>query len=622
MSIRILPPLLVNQIAAGEVVERPASVVKELVENAVDAGATAIDIEIEEGGRELIRVTDDGSGIAADELVLALTAHATSKIARSEDLEGIATMGFRGEALASIASVSRVTLSSRPRGAEAGATLDAEGDQSGTPRPAGMGPGTRVVVRNLFFNTPARRRFLRSPQAEGTRVAETVRALALAHPGIGFRFLVDGRERLSVTASASLRERVRAVLGQDTDAGLLDVEAADGDLRLRGMVGTPDLARATARALHVVLNGRPIVDRVLQHALREGYRGLIEPAQWPLAVVWLEMDPRQVDVNVHPAKSEVRFHDPQRVHALVRRGVRSALGAEDLVPRLDLTRSTAPAGGGRMPTGAPYRPAPPMPASRTGGRGPGAGPAPTPRERATGPSGFDYQAARHAMRAAAPSDLAFTTGASAGPDPGRDVAGGAWAAPTAAPSAAIQVHRMFIVAEDAEGLLVIDQHALHERVMFEQLRARILAGTLESQPFLVPEAIEAGAGEMEALESLQPLLRRIGIEAAPVGPRSVAVSAFPSLLVERGVSAAPFMQSLLARAAEAPIGDSEEALFEVLDMMACKAAVKAGDRLTPAEISSLLAQRESVERSSRCPHGRPTTLRLTIRDLERQFGRR
>lgn len=616
MSIRILPPLLVNQIAAGEVVERPASVVKELVENAVDAGATAIDIEIEEGGRELIRVTDDGSGIAADELVLALTAHATSKITRSEDLEGIATMGFRGEALASIASVSRVTLSSRPRGADAGASLDAEGDQFGTPRPAGMGPGTRVVVRNLFFNTPARRRFLRSPQAEGTRVAETVRALALAHPRIGFRFVVEGRERLSVTASDSLRERVRAVLGQDTDAGLLDVEAADGDLRLRGMIGTPDQARATARALHVVLNGRPIVDRVLQHALREGYRGLIEPAQWPLAVVWLELDPRQVDVNVHPAKSEVRFHDPQRVHALVRRGVRSALGAEDLVPLLDLTRSTtpaaAPAGGGRTPAGAPFRPAPPMPPAQTGGRGPGAGPAPTPRERATGPSGFDYQAARHAMRAAAPSDLAFTTGSPAGHAPTHE----------AAPGAAIQVHRMFIVTEDAEGLLVIDQHALHERVMFEQLRTRILAGTLESQPFLVPEAFEVGAGEMEAMESMQPLLRRIGIEAAPVGPRSVAVSAFPSLLVERGVSAAPFMQALLARAAEAPIGDSEEALFEVLDMMACKAAVKAGDRLTSAEISALLAQRESVERSSRCPHGRPTTLRLTIRDLERQFGRR
>jgi len=374
-----LPPLLVNQIAAGEVVDRPASIVKELIDNAIDAGATRIDLELEQGGIELIRVTDDGGGIHPNDLPLALSAHATSKIRVAEDLDRIATMGFRGEALASIASVSRMNIRSRTAeggageggieevggaggagagGGGVGATqLDAEGDVVSAPRPASGPRGTSVTVRNLFFNTPARRKFLRTPNTEQGHCVDTARELALSHPHVAFTITCDGKRTLELAGEQSPRERVLAILGAEYADQFVEAHADEFDdargMALWGMVGLPSLARATAKNQHVFLNGRPIRDKTVQHALKEAYRGLIEPGRYPTAAIMLEMDPGAVDVNVHPAKTEVRFRDSSMVHGVVLRAVRDALRGADLTPSAGtLTRAAPFGGGGRAPAGA------------------------------------------------------------------------------------------------------------------------------------------------------------------------------------------------------------------------------------------------------------------------------
>ncbi len=566
MPIRVLPPLVVNQIAAGEVVERPASVVKELIENALDAGATRIAVQIESGGRDLVRVSDDGAGIAFDELPLAIAPHATSKIAEASDLEGIATLGFRGEALASIAAVSRLSLLSRPRGAEEAGAIEVEGGFASGPRPAPGPPGTSVTVRSLFYNTPARRKFLRADSAESGRVARTLESIALGHPGVAFSLDSNNRRALELAPCADRLQRALDILGRELIDELLRVEAAAGGIVVGGLAGRPGRARPTARHPHVFLNGRAIGDRGIMHALREAYRGLIDPARHPTAVLFLEMDPRQVDVNVHPAKSEVRFREPAVVHGAVLSALRGALGELDLTPDLDLR--------GRGSAGAP------------------------PREFGAGPGGFD-----------APPAL-----------PDRDVE---ILPPREFQGDALQVHRKYLVAEDEQGLVIVDQHALHERVMFEKLLEAVERGDLESQRMLLPATIEVDPLQLEALESLQPLLNRLGFDVEPIGPSAIAVHACSSLLLERGVEPGAYLSALLSReASEGPAATPEAALHETLDMMACKAAIKAGDRLSPREIAALLRERHRVERSSRCPHGRPTTVRLTLADLDRHFGRR
>ena len=641
MPIRVLSPLLVNQIAAGEVVERPASVVKELVENSVDAGATRIEVVIEAGGCDRIEITDDGGGIASDELLLALASHATSKISGPEDLEAIATMGFRGEALASIASVSRIVLRSRTAETGEASLVEGEGTQFAPPRPAPGPVGTQVTVRNLFFNTPARRKFLRTPTTEGTRVAEVMRDLALAHPSVSMRLVSDGRTKLDLPPGLDIEARIRTVIDADEDLTLIPVEAAEGGISISGFVAPPAAARSTSRRLHIVLNGRPISDRTAQHALREAYRGLIEPAAWPVAVLYIVMDPGLVDVNVHPAKSEVRFRDPGLVHRVIRHCVREALSAAKIVPAVDLSRfvgeggSTAPpqeqsagaSSGSRQgvswtsASSSAYRPgssAGNFGGASGGSHGRGAAPyAPGGSGRPDGPRGFDYARAAEALQErGTPED---GTGA-----PARDDAPEIELLSSGQPAVrAMQVHSSYIVTQDAEGLIIIDQHALHERIMFEKLRGRLTDGPLEAQRLLAPETIEVSAAELEGFEQLRPLLSRLGIDAEAMGPRTVGVHAFPALLLERRVDPGPFVRDLIRRAAEeGRLDDPEQALSEVLDMMACKAAVKAGDRLSPSEIDALLRMREEVERSTNCPHGRPTSLRIGIADLEKQFGRR
>ena len=618
-AIRRLPALLVNQIAAGEVVERPASVVKELVENAIDAGATRITVELEQGGIELVRVSDDGRGIHPDQIGLALAPHATSKIAHQDDLDRIATMGFRGEALASIASVGRMSIRSRARGEPEARLIEAAGDEVGAPRPASGPPGTTVEVRNLFFNTPARRKFLRTPQTEQTRCVDWLRDLAIAHPAIAFGATVNARRVLDVPGAQSPRDRALDVLGRELGDQLLEArfDRFDDDrgVTIWGLVGLPAIARATSKAQHVFLNGRAIRDKTVQHALREAYRGLIEPARHPTAVLMIEMAPSAIDVNVHPAKLEVRFRDQSMVHQAVLRAVRDALLAADLTPSA-ATKTPAFFGGG-VPGRAARAPEPGLASGEVSVK-------PrlddSRRDVPGRPAGHaDFQAIRaaieHADRhpARAPSSALPET------------AGGAVLPGVARARRVLQIHDSYLVTQDDQGLVLIDQHALHERVMFEKLLARLEAGggRLESQGLLTPVVLDADPALIDRLDDLQPLLDTLGLGITPMGPRSVGVSAMPSLLVSRNVDPAGFAADLLARfEADGIPQSSEAALHEVLDMMACKAAVKAGDPLSDDELEELLALREQVERSGSCPHGRSTTVRLTIPELERLFDRR
>ena len=634
-----LGTLLVNQIAAGEVVERPASVVKELLENALDAGATRVRVELEAGGVELVRVTDDGVGIGRDDLPLAVAPHATSKIAAAEDLDRIASFGFRGEALASIASVSRLVIRSRQAG-EAGAwELSIEGDAVVEPRPASGAVGTSVGVRNLFFNTPARRKFLRTAGTERTRCMDVVRACAMSHAAVAFEAIVDGKVVLDVPAGQGPRERAVAILGGELEAEVLEVTADRFDdargLSLWGLVGKPSIARATAKAQHFFINGRAIRDRTIQHAVTEAFRGLIEPGRYPTAVLMLEMSPEGVDVNVHPQKAEVRFRDQSMVHSTVLRAVR------DTLARADLTAAFVPRRGGygdEFGAGAELLP---QTGSWAGGREGGGG---------TGglvdflrreiPSQVQHRLSYDAVREAigrveragmdaaapppaAPSPFQSTEAGERDEARGAPPLGAEELMPRPLPARRVlQVHNSYLVTQDEHGVLIVDQHALHERVMFEVLLARVMGGALESQQLLTPAVVEAGAERVERLGELGPLLAKIGIVAEPMGPRTVGVQAFATFLFERRVDPVEFMTELLDKADREDFApDSEEALREVLDMMACKAAVKAGDRMSDEELQALMDLRGEVERSSNCPHGRPTTVRLTIGELERLFGR-
>lgn len=601
MPIRLLPPELVNQIAAGEVVERPASVVKELVENALDAGAARVSVELEGGGADLIRVSDDGGGIAPDELLLAVTAHATSKIASFDDLEAVASYGFRGEALASIGSVAQLRITSRRAGDGHAHAIEVDGGLVNGPRPAAGAPGTVVEVRTLFRNVPARRKFLRSQAAETGRVHDAIDSIALGAPGIGFRLSSDGRTILDLPPQDE-RTRCVQVLGAGLAPELLDLsfelEAPElhGPIRIGGVVGTPAAAKASARNQWLLINGRPIEDRSLQHAVREAFRGLMDPSVHPVYALFIELDPRGVDMNVHPAKTEVRLRFPSLVHRAIRRAVAQALErrglvVQDRVSAVDHADPTLP-----LPLGMPQRTI----VHADGGIGMVA---PLARPQQVTAAELDP----------APSDDARTVAVPAHEPCALDAS---------APVRFMQVDRSWLVVEEGDGLTVIDQHALHERVMFEDLRARIERSPLERQRLLVPELVDCGTGAIERIEALAPILERLGLECTPAGARTIAVHSMPSFLVERGVGAQDFLVSVAASdlRADDPRA-AEAALSEVLDLMACKAAVKAGDRLTTTEIAALLARRATIDRPDRCPHGRPTAFRLTTAELERRFGR-
>ena len=601
MPIQVLPKHLVNKIAAGEVIERPASVVKELVENALDAGATRIDIAVADGGRKLISVTDDGSGMAAEDVALAFSPHATSKIAAEEDLYRIATMGFRGEALASIASISHAHLRSRRRSEDSrhdsGHEIEASGETLGQVRPCAAAPGTTVTVRDLFFNTPARRKFLRTPNTEFGHVVEQLTRLALPHCHVAFTLSHDGREVHNLPAAVSTAQRAADLFGAQLAESLLPIAPRTGKVRVAGLLAPPAAARSSTRWQYFFLNGRYIRDRLLGHALREAYRGLVDPSRCPAAMIFLELDPADVDVNVHPTKIEVRFRDSQLVHGELLAALRETLNKANLTPGASLDAAAPqPASQAAEQRRASLRealadffssPPPPQPHLRFGSEAPRGTQAQSP--------GLEAEAAPR----------------------------GAAAVPAATTSSrrAVQIHDTYIVTGCEDGLLIVDQHALHERILYNELRRRLADGRLAAQGLLIPQTMDVTAGEAEALRSHAELLGRLGIEVAPFGPRTVAVQQFPSMLAGRGVPAVEFLRDFLDLVAEGEPADPERLLESLLEMMACKAAVKAGEALSEEEMSDLLRRGQAAEKGSSCPHGRPTTLKLTLRDLERQFKR-
>jgi DNA mismatch repair protein MutL len=595
---------VVNRIAAGEVVERPASVVKELLENALDAGPKRIDVELEQGGVALVRVVDDGCGIAADELPLAVAAHATSKLRTADDLDRIGTLGFRGEALASIGEVARLTIRSR-QASEAGAALTVDGGRVGEVVPDGCAVGTTVEVRQLFGNVPARRAFLRAPQTEWSHASEAFVRTALGHPGIAFTLAhqpsATARPRRvhDLPTAASWRDRIAGLFGHELADGLLEIEADDGEIGVTGYVGRPEHDMASGRLQHLFVAGRPFRDRSILHAVQEAYRGLVLSGRQPIAFLRFDLPPDAVDVNVHPAKMEVRFREPARLYRLVLSALRTRFLTDGTTTRLVPPAISLPA-----------------PATRTFPEWSRPGGDRDADQRLDRP--IDHPE-RHAF--AEPWATAASAGAAVAQRPA------AWEtddeAPAVAASAerAVQMHDRYIVVESRDGIEVIDQHALHERVLYERLKASVAAGGLEVQPLLVPERVELPPAELELVQEHAAALERAGMRVEPFGGATVIVTSKPALAGD--APARELVREVLDRlAAAAAAGGSAGLLVdEVLHGLACKAAIKAGDRLSQAEVDALVRDRRLVPESHHCPHGRPTSLTLSRRDLDRQFRR-
>ena len=601
--IRALPANVVTQIAAGEVIERPASVVKELVENSLDAGATRIDIELEAGGSELIRVVDDGHGIEADDLPLALASHATSKLTSADDLFRISTNGFRGEALASIAGVSRLTLQSRTARGD-GSEIRSDGGTLSEVRPWGGAVGTRIEVRHLFFNVPARKKFLKSVATELRTASETITRLALSHPHVGFALRHQQRTVIDIPPTAGLADRIELFFGGDIRQALLELDSGEGRLpRLTGFACDPRIDRGNAQLQYLFVNGRWFRDRSLAHAYSDAYRGLIMTGRYPVGFLFIELPPDQVDVNVHPTKSEVRFREQSAISSLVRGVVKQRLLAENLIPSVSIPQGI-PFDERTMPSPrseparevvAPWemsRPSPPDPTL----------PFTMPPPRLTD-SVVDTRR-EEPERPVVPAPRT--------PPPSAPV-------PRAEPTA-FQLHDSYLVLESNDGMLVIDQHALHERILFEQLRTRVRDGELEIQRLLIPEPVELPPVQAAAVIEAADDLRRLGLEVSDFGGNTVLLSSYPSLLSRK-----PAREILLAVVDRLVAHDrppaKEELLHLLLATMACKAAVKAGDPLSPEEIRHLLALRSMAEDSHHCPHGRPTSLLFSRSELDRQFRR-
>jgi len=626
--IRVLPELLVKKIAAGEVVERPASVVKELVENAIDAGATRIAVTIEDGGKQLIRVTDDGFGMSPKELRLAVMPHATSKVATEEDLFSIDTMGFRGEALASISAVSKLRIVSRQADSAEAHEVRVVADQLESSNAAGAPTGTTVEVRDLFFNVPARRKFLRSRSTEVGHINEQFARMALAYPSIAFELTSNNRTTQNLPSCRTRLERVAKFYGPELASALLPIERDERGVQLEAYIAPPAQSRATTQWQYAFVNGRFIRDRFVQHAIKEAYRGLMEPNRHGVVFVFLTIDPEKVDVNVHPTKIEVRWAEPNLIHSQVLSALRETFQRADLTPAIRTSRVQQPLTeaeedrirhemAAALKATAPIQPAAGGASDRSE----------RSQDRPTEWGGRSGATERQLLPASQdPMELwqsLYASPAADGVDPARrDVATGSERSvgtPIAGPPLrAIQVHNLYLVAETEEGILIVDQHALHERVIFEQLRQRMTDGPLEGQRLLLPETLNVTRQQAALVETSAALFGKLGIEVTPFGTDSIAVHAFPGLLKDTDVVA--FMHDLLDYLdQQAGTTGPDVVINDILSMMACKAAVKAGDALSQDEVDALFRQRGLIDKSSSCPHGRPTVLRLTKADLERQF---
>jgi len=608
--IRQLPTILVNQIAAGEVVERPASAVKELVENALDAGATRIDVVLRDGGQSLIVVTDDGCGMDAAALHLAVDRHCTSKLP-TDDLTSIATLGFRGEALPSIGAVSRLSLTSRVPGAGEAWCLKVEGGVKHPPMPAAHPPGTRIEVRDLFYATPARLKFMKTPRTERDQAVDAVRRLAMAHPTVGFTVTAeDERPLLKLTAhplgtdpDADRLARLAAVMGRDFADNALPIDAQREGIRLTGFIGLPTLKRATARDQYLFVNDRPVRDKLLVGAVRGAYQDFLARDRHPMVALYVECPADEVDVNVHPAKAEVRFRDPGLVRGLIVGALRHALAAAG--HRASTTVSAATLGA--------LRPV-----------APGQGVGPGPMFRNTSQSYAAYPA-RGLAEAAAVAYAPFETEAATAFAPAAPVTvDDASAAATEFPlgAARAQVHGTYIVAETTQGIVIIDQHAAHERLVYERMKADLAATGIKRQMLLLPEIVELDEAACHRLDTRRAELAELGLVLEGFGTGAVVVREVPAMLGER-VDIAGLVRDLADELAE--LGEAlslKERLEAVAGTLACHGSVRAGRRLNPAEMNALLRQMEATPHSGQCNHGRPTYVELRLADIERLFGRR
>jgi DNA mismatch repair protein MutL len=609
-SIRRLPGDLANQIAAGEVVERPASVVKELVENALDAGATRVKVELEQGGVVLVRVSDDGGGMDAEDAALALERHATSKIADKDDLFRLRTFGFRGEALPSIASVAKLRLVTRVRGAAEGTEVVVEGGATPRARPAGAAEGTSVEVRDLFFNVPARRKFLKSTGTEAAHVSEAMLLAALSRPDVSFFLVRDGRAVREWLRAPSRAERVaQAIDGEALRACL----GERGPLRLEAHLAPPERARAGTVGLHLLVNGRPVRDRALARAVAQAYGSVLEPGRYPVGVVYVDVPPDQVDVNVHPQKAEVRFAEGRALFDAVSRELHASLATAFNLPAF----GSAAARMWSTPRPAPVSVEAPTTRYVPAGAGE---PAPDPWDLAPGEA------------AALPGSIAERQTLESLPDPISSAPPSSLVQPDPAPPALFegagfyasleflaQVRATFLVCSGSDGLYVLDQHAAAERVTFDRLRRAFASRSMATQRLLIPDVVELLPAEVATLEEHAAEVEGLGVELRPVGPSAVAVHAVPTLLARaRPERIVRDLVAELGRAARRPFGDAADL---VLATMACHGSIRAGDVIAREEAVALLRALDDIDFAGHCPHGRPVVTRIGYDELERRVGR-
>ncbi|WP_289150031.1 DNA mismatch repair endonuclease MutL [uncultured Salipiger sp.] len=611
--IRQLDESAINRIAAGEVVERPASAVKELVENAIDAGARRVAIEIADGGKTLIRVTDDGCGMSADELPLALSRHATSKIDGS-DLLDIHSFGFRGEALPSLGAVGRLTIQSRAAGEE-GAEISVAGGQTGGVKPCALNGGTVVTLRDLFYATPARLKFLRTDRAEMQAISEVIKRLAMAEPSVGFtlRDVSDGKDRVTFRADPcsgdlfdALRGRMGQVMGAEFTDNALSIDAEREGFRLTGLAALPTYSRGSSVAQHLFVNGRPVQDRLLHGALRGAYADFLSRERHPAVALFVDCDPHKVDVNVHPAKSEVRFRDPGIVRGLIVSALRHALA--EAGHRASTTVAGATLGAMRpepQPAAAPRvyqmdRPSQGALSSAWRAQAPAPQPYAPPAPQPT--SGFaefsrDYSGRVDVVEEPEQPAEALPLGAARG-----------------------QVHENYIIAQTADGVVIVDQHAAHERLVYEKLKRQLAERGVAAQALLIPEIVEFSADDLSRLLSVADELSRMGLTVEPFGGGAVAVRETPAILGE--VNAKALLNDILDELAD--YGSSQlvqEKIEAILSRVACHGSIRSGRRMRAEEMNALLREMEATPHSGQCNHGRPTYVELKLSDIERLFGR-
>ena len=603
-KIEALPVSVINRIAAGEVVERPASVVKELLENALDSDPTRIDAELEQGGVALIRIVDDGCGIEADDLPLAVSPHATSKLRSADDLEKIETLGFRGEALASVAEVSRVVIRTKTAlGTGSGLEIDS-GLNRGV-QPEGCGLGTSVEVHQLFSKIPARRAFLKTPATEWSHASEAFVKTALAHPEIAFSLTHNRRRVHDLPAVDDWRQRIADIYGSQLASRLLHAKEVDDDISVMALLGRPEDDMARGRFQHFFISGRPFRDRSVMHAVQEGYRGRLLSGRQPIVFMQLQVPLQYVDVNVHPAKTEVRFRDPGRLHRLVLLAVRRAIAGVDGPTAFEPPRSHSSASAGLAAAENIWKRQQRFSEGEESARN-------EPRHEGGG-------GRNESGRGFGLSEMSFS-------GTGEDSVAKQETLPGVTENKipeerAVQMHQRYLVVEADGGIEVIDQHALHERVLYEQLRARMSNGVIEVQPLLIPEQVELTSSEFEVVTNHLDVLSDAGVKVESFGGNTVVVRGKPALVGR--TPASEIIQEVVDRltALAANGGDHRAVVDEVLHSLSCRAAIKAGDALSQAEVETLVADRHRYQGTGHCPHGRPTSLVLSRQELDKQFRR-